>query len=101
MSSSQTSSSSSERRLLDRLVGPMADVTCSVSVQLGSGHVSLRQLQALERNVVLRLAQSAGDDLQVVVQGVPIATGEIVIVDETTALRVTQIASPTTEEEAA
>ena len=101
MSSSPTSSSSSDRRLLDQLVGSLADVTCGVSVQLGSGRVSVRRLLAFERNTVLRLIQAAGEDLQVVVNGVPIATGEIVIVDDSTALRVTQIAAPAADEEGA
>src|SRR5712691_10052264 len=101
MSSSPTSSSNSDRRLLDQLVGSLADVACGVSVQLGSGRLSVRRLLSLERNTVLRLAQPAGEDLQVVVHGIPIATGEIVIVDDSTALRVTQIAASAIDEEAA
>jgi flagellar motor switch protein FliN/FliY len=96
MSSSQTSSSSSERELLDTLVGPLADVVCPVSVQLGTGRVTLRQLLTLTRNTVLRLSQPAGEDLQVIVYGTPIASAEIMIVDESTALRVTQICQPAT-----
>ena len=116
MSSSQTSSSSSEpsteltvtpsaskgeRHVLDDLVGQLADVTCGVSVQLGHGRVSMERLLSLERNVVLRLFQAAGEDLQVVVNGVAIALGEIVILDDRTALRVTQIAAPAADEEGA
>ena len=100
MSSSPTSSSNSERERLDELVGPLADVTCVVSVQLGTGRISLRELLGLNRNSVLRLAQAAGEDLQVVVHGTPIATGEIVIVDDSTALRVTQISLPSYDQEA-
>ena len=101
MSSSPTSSFSSERRRLDDLVGPMADVSCAVCVQLGSGRLSVRGLLSLERNTVLRLMQTAGEDLQVIVNGVPIATGEIVIVDESTAIRVTGLVASVAEEEAA
>ena len=81
---------------LDELVGPLADVTCGVSVQLGTGRVSVRRLLSLDRHAVLRLSQPAGEDLQVVVHGVPIAAGEVVIVDDNTAVRVTQIAAPPT-----
>jgi flagellar motor switch protein FliN/FliY len=99
MSSSPTSSSNSERERLDTLVGPLADVVCPVSVQLGSGRVSLRQLLNLTRNSVVRLSQTAGEDLQVVVHGTAIASGEIVIVDDSTALRVTQICLPAHDQE--
>lgn len=99
MSSSSTSSSSSERELLDALVGPLADVVCPVSVQLGTGRITLRQLLNLSRNTVLRLSQPAGEDLQVVVHGTPIANAEIMIVNESTALRVTQICQPSTADQ--
>jgi flagellar motor switch protein FliN/FliY len=100
MSSSSTSSSSFDRGRLDELVGPLADVACSVAVHLGSGRITLRQMLSLNRDTVIRLAQSAGEDLHVVVHGVAIATGEIVIVDESTALRVTQVSVPTRDQEA-
>ena len=101
MSSSPISSFSSERRRLDDLVGPLADVSCAVSVHLGCGRLSVRRLLSLERNTVLRLGQSAGEDLHVIVNGVPIATGEIVIVDESTAIRVTGLVAPVAQQEAA
>lgn len=101
MSSSSTLSSNSERELLDGLVGPLADVVCPVSVQLGTGRITLRQLLTLSRNSVVRLSQVAGEDLQIVVHGTPIASAEIMIVDESTALRVTQISQPVTEQESA
>src|SRR5690349_16540454 len=101
MSSSPTSSSNSDRQALNELVGSLADVPCGVSVQLGNGRVSMERLLALDRNAILRLSQAAGEDLQVVVHGVPIAHGEIVIVDDRTALRVTQIAATSDEEERA
>jgi len=100
MSSLPTSSSSSERAKLDALVAPLADVVCSVSVQLGTGRLSLRQLMNLTRNTVIRLSQSAGEDLQLVVHGTPIASGEIVIMDDTTALRINQICAPAADQDA-
>jgi flagellar motor switch protein FliN/FliY len=99
MSSLPTSSSSSDRDRLDALVEPLADVVCSVSVQLGTGRLSLRQLMSLTRDSVIRLSQSAGEDLQVVVHGTPIASGEIVIMDDSTALRITQICAPAQDKE--
>jgi flagellar motor switch protein FliN/FliY len=91
MSSSSTSSSNSDRERLDQLVGPLADVMCDVWVLLGTGRISLRELVGLTRNSVLRLSQTAGEDLQVVVHGTTIAHGEIVIGDDSTTVRVTQI----------
>jgi flagellar motor switch protein FliN/FliY len=70
------------------------DVSCPVDVVLGVGQISLRRCLALERGSVVRLHQSAGEDLQVMVNGVRIAHAEVVIIDETVAVRLTHFAGP-------
>ncbi len=70
------------------------DVSCPVDVVLGVGHISLRRCLALERGSVVRLHQSAGEDLQVMVNGVRIAHAEVVIIDETVGVRLTHFAGP-------
>jgi len=72
----------------------MSDVVCAVDVFLGTGHISVRACLKLQRMSVIRLAQSAGADLEVRVQGVRAAIGEVVIVDDSTAIRVTEIVPP-------
>jgi flagellar motor switch protein FliN len=73
---------------------PFRDVSCPVDVVLGIGQISLRRCLALERGSVVRLNQSAGEDLQVMVNGVRIAHAEVVIIDETVAVRLTHFAGP-------
>ena len=70
------------------------DVSCPVDVVLGVGQISLRRCLALERGSVVRLHQSAGEDLQVMVNGVRIAHAEVVIIDETVGVRLTNFAGP-------
>jgi flagellar motor switch protein FliN len=70
------------------------DVSCPVDVVLGMGQISLRRCLALERGSVVRLHQSAGEDLQVMVKGIRIAHAEVVIIDETVAVRLTNFAGP-------
>jgi flagellar motor switch protein FliN/FliY len=70
------------------------DVVCPVEVVLGTGSLSLRRCLGLERGSVVRLQQSAGEDLVVSVRGVSIAQAEVVIIDETIAVRVTHLAGP-------
>ena len=72
----------------------LADVRCGVDFVLGSGTLSVRDCLRLERHSVIRLTQSAGADLTVSVNGVSVATGEVVIVDENTALRICRILPP-------
>jgi flagellar motor switch protein FliN/FliY len=71
---------------------PFRDVSCPVDVVLGIGQISLRRCLALERGSVVRLHQSAGEDLQVMVKGIRIAHAEVVIIDETVGVRLTNFA---------
>jgi flagellar motor switch protein FliN len=73
---------------------PMLDVRCAVDFILGTGTVSMRECLQLQRNSVLRLSQREGADLQVSVHGVIIATGEVVIIDDSTALRISHVRPP-------
>jgi flagellar motor switch protein FliN/FliY len=93
MFSSPISSSSSEGAA-DSTGTPFAglsDIACDIWVLLGTGSISVRRCLALQRHSVVRLHQSAGEDLQVLVNGSLVAKGEVVIVEDSTALRVTDI----------
>jgi flagellar motor switch/type III secretory pathway protein FliN len=98
MSSSQTSSSSSDLTApIDPALAPLApmfDVRCQVEFILGTGAITIRDCLRLEPHSIVRLTQSAGSDLSVKVHNLVIATGEVVIADETTALRVNHISPP-------
>jgi len=91
MSSSPTSSSSTDAAAT---YAGMLDVTCRVEVIVGTGSITVRDCLKLQRDSVVRLAQPAGSDLQVTVQGVPTATGEIVIDDDTTSVRISSVLQP-------
>jgi flagellar motor switch protein FliN/FliY len=103
MSSSQISSSSeaaqppetprSQPAAAHPLAG-MLDVTCTVDVIVGDGTITVRDCLKLKRHSVIRLRRQAGSDLAIHVQGVPIATGEIVVVDDRTAVRISRITTP-------
>ncbi|HTV00775.1 MAG TPA: FliM/FliN family flagellar motor switch protein [Luteitalea sp.] len=89
MSSSPTSSSSSELSLPPALAS-FGDVRMHVDVVLGKGSMSLRACLGLQRGSVVRLTQSAGQDLFVLVNDVPVARGEVVIIDDSVSLRLTE-----------
>ena len=94
MSSSPNSSSSSDAAALSAL----HDVSCGVDIVLGSSSFSVRDCLALKPNTLIRLHEFAGADMQVVVNGVAVAMGEVVIIDDSTAIRVTDILPPPSSE---
>ena len=72
----------------------LLDVVCPASVMLGSGTISVRQCLALDRNSLVELSESAGEDLQVTVNGIVLARGEIVIIEDHAGIRITEISAP-------
>jgi len=94
-SSSPNSSSSSSTPASPALAyQQLLDVGCDASVVLGTGSITVRQCLALDRNSLVELAQSAGEDLMLQINGVLLARGEIVIIEDSAALRITEIAPP-------
>lgn len=91
MSSSPTSSSSTDTAA--QFLG-MHDVRCRIDVIVGHGSITVRDCLKLQRDSIIRLREAAGDDLVVHVQGVPTASGEIVVDDETTSVKITEILPP-------
>jgi flagellar motor switch/type III secretory pathway protein FliN len=72
----------------------MLDVVCRVEALVGTGAINVRECLELQPDSLIRLVQAAGADLRVLVQGVPVAVGEIVVDDETTSVRITAILPP-------
>lgn len=72
----------------------MLDVRVPVEVVLGTGALTVRDCLALDRMRIVPLVQSAGQDLMVMASGVPIARAEVVIVEDSTAVRITEIEAP-------
>lgn len=70
------------------------DVPCRVEFVLGDARLRLRDCLDLAPGSVVRLQQAAGSDVELRVESRAIASGEIVIVDNTAGLRITRIVPP-------
>lgn len=71
------------------------DVPLSVTVELGRVRMPVRELLALTAGSVIELAKLAGEPLDVLINGRPVARGEAVMVNESFGVRLTEIVSPT------
>lgn len=75
-------------------VAPFAglyDVVLPVTIVLGTGTVTVKRCLALQPDSVLKLDQSAGEDLTLTINGVRVARGEVMIVEDSSAVRVTSV----------
>lgn len=95
MSSSPISSSSSNASAtLPEVYRPFAAVPCDVDIVLGTGEISIRTCMGLQKGSTVRLEQSAGQDLTLVVDGVTVARGEVVVMDDSVSVRITELWRP-------
>lgn len=96
MSSSQSSSSSSSAAGTAPPPAPapfaaLGDVPCHVEVVLGTRTLRVRDCLGIQPGEILKIDQAAGADMTLLINGVPVATGEVLVVDDHTSVRVTEV----------
>ena len=67
----------------------LSDVPLDVSVELDRRILTVREILALERGSVIRLSRSAGENIDITVGGALVGFGEIVIIEDTMGVRIT------------
>ena len=81
-----------------KLDGPnldvILDIPVSISMQVGSTDINIRNLLQLNQGSVIELDRLAGEPLDVLVNGTLIAHGEVVVVNEKFGIRLTDVISP-------
>jgi len=71
----------------------LLDVPLSVTVELGRTRIPVRRLLSLGAGAVIELTKLAGEPLDVLINGKPIARGEAVMVNEKFGIRLTEVVS--------
>ncbi|MDA8064287.1 MAG: flagellar motor switch protein FliN [Thermaerobacter sp.] len=72
----------------------LLEVPLSVTVELGRARRKLREVLTLNAGSVLQLDKLAGEAVDVLINGRPVAKGEVVVIDENFGVRITEIKSP-------
>lgn len=72
-------------------IGVVRGISLVVSAELGTARRSLNEVLAFEPGTVLMLNKSAGDPVEVMVNGKKIARGEVVVIDDNYGIRITSI----------
>ena len=78
------------------LAGPpelerLHDVPVELAVEIGRARMTIRETLALGPGSVVTLNRLAGEPVDLLVNGKPIARGEVVVIDEEFGLRVTEL----------
>lgn len=71
----------------------LADVPLDISVELDQRILTLREVLELETGSVIGMRRSAGESIDILIGGAVMAFGEIVIIEETMGVRITDFAT--------
>ncbi|MEN8128934.1 MAG: flagellar motor switch protein FliN [Pseudomonadota bacterium] len=71
------------------------DIPVTISLEIGRTKIAIRNLMQLNQGSVVELDRLAGESLDVLVNGMLIAHGEVVMVNEKYGIRLVDVISPT------
>ena len=74
-------------------IAPVGDIPVLISTELDRRPMTIRQLLELREGSVIRMARSAGDNIDILAGGAFLGSGEIVIIEDTVGVRITDFAS--------
>ena len=72
----------------------LSDVPMKVTVELGVGGVTIKDLLQLQKGSVLELDKLAGEPLEVRVNNKLVSKGEVVVINKRYGIRLTDVISP-------
>ena len=70
------------------------DVGVTIALEVGRTRITVRELLLLTQGSILELDRLAGEPLDVLVNGVKVARGEVVVVNEKFGIRLIEVVSP-------
>ncbi len=75
----------------------LSEIPIELSVEIGRTRTTVGETLGLRVGSVVALGRQAGDPVELLVNGSPIARGEVVVVDERYGLRITEISEGASE----
>ncbi|MBV8845581.1 MAG: FliM/FliN family flagellar motor switch protein [Bryobacterales bacterium] len=73
-------------------IGHLSDIPVYVDVELARKIMTVGEILSLEEGSVLNMTRSAGENIDLLIGGAPVASGEIVIIEEAVGVRITDFA---------
>jgi flagellar motor switch protein FliN/FliY len=70
-------------------ISGMADIPVEIEVELDRKVMTVRDILALDMGSVIRMSRSAGENIDILVRGTLIGYGEIVVIENTMGVRIT------------
>ena len=77
-----------------RELGPIHDIPLQLDIEIGRMRLRVRDLIKLSPDAVIELKKPAGEPFDICVNGVPIARGEVIMVEQSSGVRIIEIHKP-------
>ncbi len=75
------------------------DVPISIRIELDRKRITLGEALELREQMVIALDRSAGENVDLLLDGMPVGNGEIVVIEDTMGLRLTDLRRDMAEEQ--
>jgi flagellar motor switch protein FliN/FliY len=70
---------------------PLHDIPLQVAIEVGRVRLRVRDLIRLAVNSVIELKKAAGEPFDVCINGVPVASGEVIVGDQGSGIRIVDV----------
>jgi flagellar motor switch protein FliN len=70
-------------------IGHLSDIPVDVEIELAHKTMTVRDILGLAQGSVIRMPRSAGENIDILAGGAMIGSGEIVIIEDTVGVRIT------------
>jgi flagellar motor switch protein FliN/FliY len=70
-------------------IGHLGNIPIDIDVLLDRKKMTVREILSLDKGSVIKMTRSAGENIDVYVSGTMLGSGEIVIIEETLGVRIT------------
>ncbi len=71
-----------------------ADIPYEVTILIGKTTMTINDLLRLDRGAIIELSKSAGESFDVLANGKLVARGDVTVIDDRFAIRITDIVEP-------
>ena len=77
-----------------RELDPVYDIPMQIAIEVGRMRLRVRDLMRLAEGAVIELKKPAGEPFDICVNGVPVARGEVIIVEQSSGVRIIEVQKP-------
>ena len=77
-----------------RELGPVHDIPLQIAIEVGRMRLRVRDLMKLAAGNVIELKKPAGEPFDICVNGLQVARGEVIMVEQSSGVRIIEVQKP-------